>query len=177
MAKAGHGPCAESSPSATTSAFNHIDLQNSSASEYKLPMDLDKTSTSNTQGNELDTTSSDSAFRSAPSWLDSGSSTMNSNVSSAVSGATGQPLIESPVQQPLNEKVAIPRVSNPEIPTSNKRTSRACDACHEQKVKCSGHRPACQRCREGDIICIYTGRKREREAKFCGPISQKLIDA
>jgi hypothetical protein len=65
----------------------------------------------------------------------------------------------------LNSKVAIPRSANPSNWTSSGRVSRACENCREQKAKCSGHRPTCQRCQEAGIRCSYGDRKREKMAK------------
>lgn len=70
-----------------------------------------------------------------------------------------------PTERPLNTKVAIPRSANPSNWTSSGRVSRACENCREQKAKCSGHRPTCQRCQESGIRCSYGDRKREKVAK------------
>ena len=138
-------------------------------------MNPDETGTSSPQDNDLDMTNNETPASHVQTWLDRPPSTLKSNVFSAVSGASSDPLTESLAPQPLIEKIAIPRGSNSGLWTSNGRVSRACDTCREQKVKCSGHRPACQRCREGDFTCIYTDRKREREVKFSGPVSQKYL--
>ncbi|KAJ5123579.1 hypothetical protein N7448_009676 [Penicillium atrosanguineum] len=65
-----------------------------------------------------------------------------------------------------NAKVPIPRSAYPSswTPTSG-RVSRACENCREQKAKCSGHRPACQRCQDADTPCSYGDRKREKLLK------------
>jgi hypothetical protein len=68
-------------------------------------------------------------------------------------------------ERSLNSKVAIPRSANPSSWTSSGRVSRACENCREQKAKCSGHRPTCQRCQESGIRCSYGDRKREKMAK------------
>lgn len=68
-------------------------------------------------------------------------------------------------ERSVNSKVAIPRSANPSSWTSSGRVSRACENCREQKAKCSGHRPTCQRCQESGIRCSYGDRKREKMAK------------
>lgn len=74
-------------------------------------------------------------------------------------------------ERSVNSKVAIPRSANPSSWTSSGRVSRACENCREQKAKCSGHRPTCQRCQESGIRCSYGDRKREKMAnktRHCG---------
>ncbi|KAJ5939721.1 hypothetical protein N7466_002855 [Penicillium verhagenii] len=68
-------------------------------------------------------------------------------------------------QFPNSSKVAIPRESNTQIIRLKGRVSRACDTCRGQKAKCSGQRPACQRCRQSDMTCIYSNTKGDRDAK------------
>ncbi|PLB39690.1 putative C6 transcription factor [Aspergillus candidus] len=70
-----------------------------------------------------------------------------------------------PGDRSLNTKVAIPRSTHASNWTSSGRVSRACENCREQKAKCSGHRPTCQRCQEAGIRCFYGDRKREKTAK------------
>lgn len=63
-------------------------------------------------------------------------------------------------------KVAIPRATNlSEQSNVNKRVGHACESCREQKTKCSGDRPTCQRCQDLGLTCLYGDRKRERTAK------------
>ena len=63
-------------------------------------------------------------------------------------------------------KVAIPRASNlSEQSNVNRRVSHACESCREQKTKCSGDRPICQRCQDLGLTCLYGDRKRDREKK------------
>jgi hypothetical protein len=65
-----------------------------------------------------------------------------------------------------NAKVPIPRSAYPISHTTNSgRVSRACENCREQKAKCSGHRPACQRCQDSGMPCSYGDRKREKLLK------------
>lgn len=102
---------------------------------------------------------------------------LESNGVSVLSGTLSQPVIGSHAPYPVNaDKVAIPRGLSHQILTSKGRVRRACDPCREQKTKCSGRRPACQRCRENDITCIYTDRKRERDARLVA-WSSKLLDS
>ncbi|KAE8166391.1 fungal-specific transcription factor domain-containing protein [Aspergillus tamarii] len=85
-----------------------------------------------------------------------------------VAGFAENPAGASPMfpgERALNSKVAIPRSANPSNWTSSGRVSRACENCREQKAKCSGHRPTCQRCQEAGTRCSYGDRKREKMAK------------
>lgn len=68
-------------------------------------------------------------------------------------------------ERPMNAKVPIPRTTTSSNWTSSGRVSRACENCREQKAKCSGHRPTCQRCQEAGVRCSYGDRKREKMAK------------
>ncbi|KAJ6010286.1 hypothetical protein N7522_005302, partial [Penicillium canescens] len=116
----------------------------------------------------------DTPLSRAQPWLGRCPHTLGSNEASVFSGAPGQPVMESHAPHPLKDKVAIPRGLGPGIPTSNKRVNRACDSCREQKAKCSGHRPACQRCRQSDITCIYADKKRERDAKQSADLRSRI---
>jgi hypothetical protein len=69
------------------------------------------------------------------------------------------------ISQHSSTKVAISRLPRPAIETSKSRVGRACDPCREQKAKCSGRQPRCQRCHATGAICVYTDGKRAREAK------------
>jgi hypothetical protein len=68
-------------------------------------------------------------------------------------------------ERPLNSKVAIPRSTSSNTAPNRGRVSRACENCRDQKVKCSGQRPTCQRCQESGIQCSYGDRKREKTAR------------
>lgn len=68
-------------------------------------------------------------------------------------------------ERPLNSKVAIPRSASSNTVPNRGRVSRACENCRDQKVKCSGQRPTCQRCQESGIQCSYGDRKREKMAR------------
>lgn len=94
-------------------------------------------------------------------------------------------LLRDPFQPVMNrfashtlklDQIAIPRGSNFDHFPSRRRVSRACDPCRDQKTKCTGQRPSCQRCRECDITCIYSDNKRERDVKF-SYIARELLDA
>ena len=64
-----------------------------------------------------------------------------------------------------NAKVAIPRTAQRTNWTAGGRVGRACENCRDQKAKCSGHRPVCDRCRDGGVACSYGDRKKEKMAK------------
>ncbi|KAJ5721041.1 uncharacterized protein N7483_008975 [Penicillium malachiteum] len=68
-------------------------------------------------------------------------------------------------EQSINAKVPIPRSAQTIPWTSTSRTSRACENCREQKAKCSGHRPTCNRCKDSGIRCSYGDRKKEKIIK------------
>ncbi|KAJ5286720.1 hypothetical protein N7478_002406 [Penicillium angulare] len=68
-------------------------------------------------------------------------------------------------ERSTNAKVAIPRSAQSVSWTSTGRTSRACENCREQKAKCSGHHPTCNRCKDAGIRCSYGDRKREKMIK------------
>ncbi|KAJ6008067.1 hypothetical protein N7540_012043 [Penicillium herquei] len=68
-------------------------------------------------------------------------------------------------EQSTNAKVPIPRSAQTVPWTSNSRTSRACENCREQKAKCSGHHPTCNRCKDSGIRCSYGDRKKEKIIK------------
>ncbi|PYI26262.1 hypothetical protein BP00DRAFT_382222 [Aspergillus indologenus CBS 114.80] len=71
-------------------------------------------------------------------------------------------------------RVRIPRSANSTAWTSSGRVSRACENCREQKAKCSGHRPTCQRCQEAGIRCSYGDRKREKVAKQLNDLTSQV---
>jgi hypothetical protein len=79
---------------------------------------------------------------------------------------TGRDDLPNPGDRYVNAKVPIPRTVYPSTWTTNSgRVSRACENCREQKAKCSGHRPACQRCQDAAMPCSYGDRKREKLLK------------
>ncbi|EKV04765.1 C6 transcription factor, putative [Penicillium digitatum PHI26] len=79
-------------------------------------------------------------------------------------------------EQPMNPKVAIPRLDLPPASnnSNNGRVSRACHNCRKQKNKCSGHRPSCLRCQEANVLCVYVDGKRERNARQLTVITRQL---
>ncbi|KAK1968032.1 hypothetical protein LY78DRAFT_457040 [Colletotrichum sublineola] len=50
----------------------------------------------------------------------------------------------------------------PTFPLPRRRVRQACQSCHSRKARCSGHTPACDRCRAQGIDCIYPASKRTR---------------
>ncbi|KAJ5929230.1 hypothetical protein N7454_007078 [Penicillium verhagenii] len=71
----------------------------------------------------------------------------------------------NPNEWSTNAKVKIPRSAQAATWTSTGRTSRACENCREQKAKCSGHHPTCNRCADAGIRCSYSDRKRDKVLK------------
>ncbi|RAH43832.1 putative C6 transcription factor [Aspergillus brunneoviolaceus CBS 621.78] len=71
-------------------------------------------------------------------------------------------------------RVRIPRSATSTAWTSSGRVSRACENCRDQKAKCSGHRPTCQRCQEAGIRCSYGDRKREKLAKQLNDLTTQV---
>lgn len=65
-----------------------------------------------------------------------------------------------------NTKVPIARIAHHGNWVPSGRVSRACDHCREQKTKCSGHRPTCDRCKDAGVRCSYGDRKGEKIAKW-----------
>lgn len=91
--------------------------------------------------------------------------TTNDSVSGREDPA-GPNLSEHPGAPSVSGKVAIPRSARTIPWTSMGRTSRACENCREQKAKCSGHHPTCNRCKDAGIRCSYGDRKREKILKW-----------
>ncbi|OLN89027.1 putative transcriptional regulatory protein C530.11c-like protein 1 [Colletotrichum chlorophyti] len=50
----------------------------------------------------------------------------------------------------------------PTFPLPRRRVRQACQSCHSRKARCSGHTPACDRCRAQGIECVYRASKRTR---------------
>jgi hypothetical protein len=65
----------------------------------------------------------------------------------------------SHTHQAVNAKIPIVRNPHPKIYTSSSRVGQACGNCREQKAKCSGHRPTCNRCQISGAHCSYGERK------------------
>ncbi|KAJ5988506.1 hypothetical protein N7481_003716 [Penicillium waksmanii] len=74
----------------------------------------------------------------------------------------------------MNAKVPIPRSVFPSNYTTSRRVSRACENCRDQKAKCSGHRPSCQRCLVSDARCFYGDRKREKTDRELKDLSAQV---
>ncbi|EFQ34858.1 hypothetical protein CGRA01v4_04231 [Colletotrichum graminicola] len=53
-------------------------------------------------------------------------------------------------------------VAAPTFPLPRRRVRQACQSCHSRKARCSGHTPACDRCRAQGIECVYRASKRTR---------------
>ncbi|KAH8692227.1 putative C6 transcription factor [Talaromyces proteolyticus] len=92
------------------------------------------------------------------------------NLSDSSSTLVGDSRLRVPDKHPSSRvggaKVAIPRAPVfSEQSSGNKRVGHACEPCREQKTKCSGDRPVCQRCQDLGLSCLYGDRKRERTAK------------
>ncbi|KAL4943908.1 hypothetical protein BDV06DRAFT_124679 [Aspergillus oleicola] len=86
----------------------------------------------------------------------------------AVAATAAQP------EQLLNNKVAIPRSANSAAVSNRGRVSRACENCRDQKAKCSGQRPTCQRCQDAEIQCLYVDRKREKLARRLSDLTARV---
>jgi hypothetical protein len=65
-----------------------------------------------------------------------------------------------------NAKLPILRIAHPGNSVTSGRVSRAREKCREQKAKCSGHRPACDRCNDAGVRCSYSDRKGKKMAKW-----------
>lgn len=70
------------------------------------------------------------------------------------------------IQREQSDKVAIPRTRQIKSWNSRSRVSLACDLCRTTKVKCSGHRPLCDRCQRLGVECNYGERKRPNTGKY-----------
>ncbi|KAF2678676.1 hypothetical protein K458DRAFT_394724 [Lentithecium fluviatile CBS 122367] len=63
-------------------------------------------------------------------------------------------------------KVAIPRLQRPHPPQGSgkdrRRVARACTACRNHKIKCSGSSPQCKHCESTGRECIYIMPRKDR---------------
>ncbi|KAL4786793.1 fungal-specific transcription factor domain-containing protein [Aspergillus varians] len=109
---------------------------------------------------------------SQPSFPSQGPSDAISN-QSEISPNTTAAAAAAP-ENSLNSKVPIPRSVNPTTVPSRGRVSRACENCRDQKVKCSGQRPRCQRCMESGAQCSYGDRKREKLARRLSDLTARV---
>ncbi|KAJ5964763.1 uncharacterized protein N7479_004639 [Penicillium vulpinum] len=73
-------------------------------------------------------------------------------------------------------KVAIPRQRSIVVPTSNKRVSRACESCHQRKIKCNGQTPTCRQCEETKATCTYPLKSREKTTQQIGSLHERVQD-
>ncbi|GHJ84768.1 hypothetical protein NliqN6_1170 [Naganishia liquefaciens] len=100
-----------------------------------------------------------------------------SGVSSAYEHRPSPSVMPVPsLSQPKGDAQGGPRMTNPNTgsrvgsrPTSPAKATtkpptmrKACDLCHQAKQKCSGERPACERCKAGGWPCHYAVRARRR---------------
>lgn len=74
-----------------------------------------------------------------------------------------------------NPKVPISRTNTPTSWSNRARVSQACKACRELKTKCSGHRPACHRCKNLGLDCNYSERKRELVNRYVVKKTPRMI--
>ncbi|PWY82177.1 C6 transcription factor [Aspergillus heteromorphus CBS 117.55] len=88
--------------------------------------------------------------------------------------AAGNSKVSVSEDRSLNSKVAIPRSVKSGNWSTSGRVSRACENCRDQKAKCTGHRPSCQRCQEAGIRCSYGDRKREKMAKQLSDLTSQV---
>lgn len=68
-------------------------------------------------------------------------------------------------QNPHGSKVAIPRITGPNVNRGRRRSARACEACRQRKIKCDGVKPTCGQCDYHNNQCSYEDVKRVREQK------------
>jgi len=65
-----------------------------------------------------------------------------------------------------NARVAIPRLQRPHQAQSSakdrRRVARACTACRNHKIKCSGNNPRCKHCESTSRECIYIMPRKDR---------------
>ncbi|KAJ0160049.1 hypothetical protein CTA2_8639, partial [Colletotrichum tanaceti] len=66
---------------------------------------------------------------------------------------------EDPTSEPNRLAAAA---AAPAFPLPRRRVRQACQSCHSRKARCSGHTPACDRCRAQGIECVYRVSKRTR---------------
>lgn len=69
-----------------------------------------------------------------------------------------------------DDDAADPAAAAWSVALPRRRVKQACLSCHSRKARCSGHMPACDRCRTQGIECIYRPTRRAR-------VSNKSISA
>lgn len=62
-------------------------------------------------------------------------------------------------------KVAIPRLTAPNLNRTRRRSVRACEPCRHRKIKCDGAKPSCGQCQYHQNECSYEDVKRVRDQK------------
>ncbi|KAH7108878.1 hypothetical protein B0J11DRAFT_545622 [Dendryphion nanum] len=70
----------------------------------------------------------------------------------------------------ISMPVAIPRLNKPKGQDGRSlrnqyrppRVRKACDNCHNRKVKCTGEQPHCQKCVEQHVPCMYSRSRKDR---------------
>lgn len=65
--------------------------------------------------------------------------------------------------------------SGPSFPLPRRRVRQACESCHSRKARCSGDTPACQRCRNQGIECVYRASKRARLSIHHAPRVDQVV--
>jgi hypothetical protein len=94
---------------------------------------------------------------------------------------TQDPRPDSGFQGPsgTQPKVAIPRIQQGDLVPANQkgRIKHACVACQQQKARCSGEQPQCQRCSDLDLECNYTMGKRAVDRQYARLVSVIIAPA
>jgi len=72
----------------------------------------------------------------------------------------------------IQPKVAIPRIQQDDNRARKRRIKHACVACQQQKAKCSGGQPRCQRCSDLDLECCYSMGKRAIHRQYARLVSR-----
>ena len=72
---------------------------------------------------------------------------------SVATTASGKP------KKPSKRKSAAAAANSSEPPEKRDRTRGACEFCRDRKMKCDRFKPACTRCVESGLTCIYQTRK------------------
>ncbi|PSN58853.1 hypothetical protein BS50DRAFT_344050 [Corynespora cassiicola Philippines] len=71
----------------------------------------------------------------------------------------------APSSSASSRKVAIPRLKRlpqEQNAKSTRRVSRACTACRNHKIRCSGDTPQCKHCQAKGRDCSYSKSRRDR---------------
>ncbi|CAG7950934.1 unnamed protein product [Penicillium salamii] len=65
--------------------------------------------------------------------------------------------------QPKKSRILLPHIAHSANAIRKKRIRKACNNCHNRKVKCSGDYPICQRCRDERFLCGYRNEEAREE--------------